>query len=222
MKILEMAPENRPRERFSRDGAASLSDAELLALVLGKGTRGENAVDVSNRIISAYGLGRLSSLSLRELQEIKGIGPAKAVQIKAVFELNLRVKASESCTRIKNAKDAYGFLVPIFGTTSQKECFVVLHLDKRKKVIGKEVFSSGVLDKAFVQSGELFRGAIKEGAAFLIVAHNHPSGESSPSEEDVLSTRRMVEAGRILGIPVLDHLILGKDEYYSFREKNAL
>ena len=221
MKILDIPLENRPRERFLKGGADGLSDAELLAIILQKGTMGENAVDVSNRLIAAYGLDKLAVLSLKELQAIKGIGPAKAMQIKAGFELNKRRVVTGGSQRIRSAKDVYSYLSEKLQNLD-RERMVVLHLNARQGIIKEEVVSVGVVDGTMIHPREVFKNAIKESTTNIIVVHNHPSGDVEPSKNDLESTRSLVETGKIIGIRVLDHVIIGRKGYFSFKENGKL
>jgi len=218
MRIKDISLENRPRERLEKQGAASLSDAELLAVILQKGTKEENVIDMSNRLLSKYGVDKLSSCSLKELQEINGIGKAKASQILALFEFNKRHNlAKQNGKPIKSAKDVYDYVSPKVNCLD-RECFMVLHLDTKNRVIKEEVVSVGTLNSSIIHSRELFKSAIKESANSIILTHNHPSGDSTPSQEDEEMTDRIMNAGKLLGIEVLDHVIVGKDGYYSFKE----
>lgn len=221
MRMKDIPPENRPRERLLKYGPENLSDAELLALILEKGTRDENVVDMSNRLISRYGFDNLSCLSLTEIQEIKGIGLAKAMQIKALFELYKRVKGRKVLSTIKSAKDVFAYLQPRLRDLD-KEQFVVLHLNSKNKLIREETVSVGILDTALVHPREIFKNAIKESASKIVVVHNHPSGDVSPSENDIKTTRVLFGAGDVLGITVVDHVIIGGEQYYSFREQGKL
>jgi len=186
MIIKDIPKENRPRERFQKLGAAALSDAELLAIILQKGTIGENVIDMCNRLISRYGVDKLSELSLKELQEIKGIGPAKAMQIMVLFEFSKRYA-----------------------------------LDSKNKIIKDEIISTGILNASLVHPREVFKSAIKESANAIILVHNHPSGDPTPSEEDKRITKILFDAGKFLDIKLLDHVIIG-DTYYSFKEKGEI
>jgi DNA repair protein RadC len=220
MRIKDIIPENRPRERLEREGPAVLTYAELLALILKTGSKNENVIDMSNRLISKYGIDKLSQCSLSELQEINGIGKAKACQIIALFELNKRNNFSKQTGRqIKTAKDVFEYCFPKLSGTD-KEHFMILHLDTHNRVIKDEIVSVGALDSAIVHPREIFKSAIKESAYAIILVHNHPSGDPEPSEEDKTITERLFEAGELLGIKVLDHVIIGKKNYYSFSEKS--
>lgn len=219
MRIKDISKENRPRDRFQKNGASSLSDAELLAVILQKGSKGENVIDMSNRLISKYGLSKLSDLSLKELQEIKGIGPAKAMQIKALFEFNKRHNLSRlSNCSIKCAKDVFEYASQRLQS-NDKEQVIILHLDSKNRVIKDEVISIGTLNASIIHPREVFKSAIRESANSIILVHNHPSGDPAPSEEDKQITKRLNEAGKLLDIEILDHVIVGKDGYYSFKEQ---
>lgn len=219
MRIKDITKENRPRERFQKNGANSLSDAELLAVILQKGSKEENVIDMSNRLISKYGLNKLSDLSLKELQDIKGIGPAKAMQIKALFEFNKRHNLSKLNNKpIKCAKDVFEYALHRLQSNN-KEQFMILHLDSKNRVIKDEVISIGTLNTSIIHPREVFKSAIKESANSIILVHNHPSGDPNPSEEDEKITKRLNEAGKLLDIEIIDHVIVGKDDYYSFNEQ---
>ena len=221
MKIKDISKENRPRERLEKFGAPALSDAELLAIILQQGTMGENVIDMSNRLISKYGIGKLSDLSLKELQEIKGIGPAKATQIKALFEFNKRHNlARKNGTPIKSAKDVFEYAVQRLPN-SDKEQFMILHLDSKNRIIKDEIISIGTLNASIVHPREIFKSAIKESANAIILTHNHPSGDPTPSEEDEKITDIIFQTGEIVGINVLDHVIIG-DTHYSFKEERMI
>ena len=219
MKIKDISIENRPRERLEKQGVGVLSDAELLAVVLGQGTKGENVVDMSNRLISKYGVCKLSSCSLRELQEIKGIGKAKASQIIALFEFAKRHSASKANGKpIKSAKDVFEFVSPKLSGLD-KECLMVLHLDSKNKVLKDEIVSVGTLNSSLVHPREVFKSAVKESSNTVILVHNHPSGDPTPSDEDKRVTESLFGAGELLGIKVLDHVIVGGGSWFSFNDK---
>lgn len=218
MRIKDISKENRPRERFQKFGPNALSDAELLAIILQKGSKQENVIDMSNRLISKYGIDKLSDLSLKELQEIKGIGPAKALQIKALFEFSKRhnlYKINEN--PIKSAKDVFEYASQrLLG--KNKEYFMILLLDSKNRIIKDEIVSIGTLNASLIHPREVFKSAIKESANSIILVHNHPSGDPSPSKEDEEITKRIFDAGELLNIKVLDHVIIGNEKYHSFKE----
>jgi DNA repair protein RadC len=222
MRIHEMPLESRPRERMQKLGVHMLSDAELLAVVLQKGTRGENIIDISHRLLSLYGAKHLSKLSLKELQKIKGIGPAKAMQISALMEFAKRHSAAmRNGKPLRSAKDVFLYASPRIRH-ADKEMFMVLHLDAKNKVVKEEVVSVGILDASLIHPREVFKSAIKESSRAVIFVHNHPSGDPAPSAEDEAITRVLKEAGELLDIPVLDHVIIGAGKWYSFKEGKVL
>ena len=222
MRIKDFAVENRPRERLKKHGPSVLSDAELLAVIFGNGTRNENVIDMSQRLIAEYGLDKMSNLSLNELQKIKGIGPAKASQISAVFELNRRcaLSANEK-TPVRTAYQAYEYARQIIGDRGQ-ECFLVMYLDTKNRVIKHEVTSIGTLNSTQTHARDVFRTAVKENTNAIIIAHNHPSGDPAPSREDSDITKDLRSAGEVLGIEILDHIIVGRESYHSFKEQGKM
>jgi len=222
MRISDMPAENRPRERMIRNGPDALSDAEILALILKTGTRGENVADMSNRLIQMYGLERFSRLSMEELQAIRGIGPAKAMQIIAAFQLSRRCRMAEKeKTPVKTARDVYEYAQPLLEE-KEKEHIVVMYLDTKNRINKHETVSIGTLNASLIHPREIFKTAIKENTNAIIVAHNHPSGDPTPSKDDCEITRGLRAAGELLEIQMLDHVIIGKNNYYSFRERNQL
>jgi DNA repair protein RadC len=220
MKINEIPMENRPRERLERYGANALSEAELLAIIFQSGTRKENAIDMSNRLISEFGLERLSYCSVSELMEVKGIGKSKACRLLATIELSKRlVITKQNNSVISSAKDAFDYFSHRLFSKEQ-ECFAILLLDSKNRVMKDAVVSLGTLNASLIHTREVFRQAIRESANSVIIAHNHPSGDPFPSPEDEETTKKLFEAGNLLEIPVLDHIIIGDSCYYSFRENS--
>ncbi len=218
MRIKDITKENRPRERLQRFGPEALADAELLAIILQKGTVKENVIDMSNRLISKYGLDKLSELSLKELQEIDGIGPAKAMQILALFEFNKRHNlAKTNKNRISSAKDIFDRFYEKLKDEKQ-ENFVVISLNNKNWIISEETISKGTVDNTIIHPREVFKSAIKNSASKIILVHNHPSGDPSPSEMDRKITDKLIEVSDILGIPIQDHVIIGDGKYWSWRE----
>ncbi|SEO54690.1 DNA repair protein RadC [Paenibacillus sophorae] len=205
-------------------GAESLSQAELLAILLRTGTRRESAIHVAQRILGQVGgLRRLADLSIEEMMDIKGIGPAKAVQLKAGIELGRRMSNSrlDQPVTIRSPHDAADILTEQLRYL-QKEHFVCLFLNTKNHVIAQETLSMGSLNASIVHPREVFRAAIKCSSASIICAHNHPSGDPTPSPEDISLTRRLLEAGEIVGIDVLDHLIIGDDGFVSMKEQGLM
>ena len=220
MRIKDISKENRPRERLEKNGVHVLSDAELLAIIFKTGNKEENAIVMSDRLITKYGLGKLNELSLKELQEIKGIGPAKSMQIKALFEFNKRYSlAKRDGEPIKSAKDVFEYASQRL-ITNQQEHFMILLLDSKNRIVKDEVISIGTLNASIIHPREVFKSAIRESANSIILVHNHPSGDPEPSAEDEQITEKLFEAGELLRIKVLDHVIIGKDNYHSFVETN--
>ena len=219
MRICDIASENRPRERLRFNGPSVLSNQELLAILLRTGTRGskkiasENVIDMSNRLIAEYGLDKLNSLSLNELMKIRGIGIAKASAIQAAFELNKRIDAGKlPAKKVKSASDIAHYYREKMKDL-KKEHLIAVFLDSRNKIIKDEVISIGTLDSSLVHPREVFKEAIKNSASSVILVHNHPSGDPNPSEEDKHVMDVFLEAGELLGIKVLDHLIVGEKKW---------
>jgi DNA repair protein RadC len=222
MRIKDISLQDRPRERLEKHGPAALSDAELLALILKTGTKEENVIDVSHRLISTYGVDKLHKCTLNELQEIKGIGRAKASQIIALFEFNKRHSFSQpNGVLIKSPKQVYEYCYSKLNGLD-KEHFMVLLLDTRGKIVKDEVVSVGTLNSALIHPREIFKSAIKESANSIILVHNHPSGDPNPSEEDRKITEMIVSAGELLSIKVLDHVIVGNGKWWSWKDGQNL
>ena len=222
MRIKDISKENRPRERLEKNGVHVLSDAELLAIIFKTGNKEENAIVMSDRLITKYGLGKLNELSLKELQEIKGIGPAKSMQIKALFEFNKRHSlAKRDGEPIKSARDVFEYVSQRL-ITNQQEHFMILLLDSKNKIVKDEVISMGTLNASIIHPREVFKAAIRESANSIILVHNHPSGDPEPSAEDEQITEKLFDAGELLNIKVLDHVIVGKDKFWSFKERSVL
>jgi len=213
--------EERPRERLQKFGSESLSASELLALILGRGIKGEPVMMTSQKILSRFGsLKGLEEASLEDLKEIKGLGLAKAAQIQACVEIARRINDSDHVQKQKgkkrqilSSKDVYNLVKSKIKNYS-KEHFIVLSFDSRNKLIGIDTITVGTLDSNLIHPRETFEAAVRRHASRIIIAHNHPSGNTEPSQEDLEITRQLVEAGKIMGIEILDHLIVG-DGYKS-------
>jgi len=219
--VREIPERDRPRERLQQQGVEALSNSELLAILLRTGTRGCSAVDLADRILKQFGgIGKLIDADLQELINLPGMGLAKATQVQAAIELGRRVARHhrETSPRFLQPQDTADYLMDRLRFLP-KEHFVVLHLDSKNRLIGEEIASVGSLDTAIVHPREIFKTAVKRSAASIICAHNHPSGDPTPSFEDIEVTRRLVEAGRILGVEVLDHVVIGENCYVSIKEK---
>ena len=222
MRIQDIPKEGRPRERFLKKGPESLSDAELFAIILRTGTIGENVVDISNRLIQEYGLDNLFECSLKELEKIKGIGPGKAMQILAMAELGkryneLKKTKNNKKNRISCAKDVFDYFNEKLKNEKQ-EHFYVLMLNSQNYIIKEQLITKGILDASIIHPREIFKPAIKNSAAKIILIHNHPSGDPNPSEEDLEVTEKLVEAGKQIDINILDHIIIGRDDWWEWRE----
>jgi DNA repair protein RadC len=219
-RIREMPENERPRERLEHYGAHELSVPELLAIALRTGSQHESAIGLGQRLNSAYkNLSDLGKASVRELCQLKGIGPAKATQILAAIELGRRVcMSSPERPRITSPGDAASYVRGRMGQPVQEQLWVVL-LDTKHRVQRAAHVYTGNVNSSVVRVGEIFREAVKDNATAIIVAHNHPSGDPTPSPDDVQVTEAIVEAGKLLDIAVLDHLILGEAKHVSLKEK---
>lgn len=217
----DMAEQNRPRERLLQVGERAVSTAELLAIVLRSGVPGENVLRLAERLLITFkDLPGLARASVAELTAVKGVGPAKAVEIKAALEIGRRLltTAPEEKPRITSPADAANLLMSEMSFLDKEHLRLVL-MDTRNRVLATPTIYIGSLNTSVIRIGELFRAAIKENAAAFIVAHNHPSGDPSPSPEDVAVTRQIVQAGTLLNIDVLDHIVIGHNRFVSLKER---
>jgi len=224
LKIKDVHEADRPRERLIRQGASSLSNQELLAILLRSGTKEESVLVLANRILMKFEkLQALKDATLEEITSIKGIGEVKAVQLLAAVELGKRLtqKEYDSKFAIRSPDDAAKILIPEM-TSLKQEHFVVLFLNTKNQVIHKQTIFIGSLNASIVHPREIFREAVKRSAACIICAHNHPSGVTTPSPEDIDVTNRLQEAGHIMGIELVDHLIIGDHTFLSMKEKGYL
>lgn len=213
MRIKDISPENRPRERLKQLGVEALSNAELLAVILQKGTPKENVIDMSNRLLAKHSIDKLSECSITELKDIPGIGDAKAMQIMALFELSKRIKGGSIAEKVVNNSEdiAKYYMEKLKG--KKKEYFIAVFLDSKNKIIKDEVISVGTLNASLVHPREVFKEAIKNSANAIILVHNHPSGDCEPSFEDVEITEKVKQAGKTVGINVIDHIIVGNEKW---------
>ena len=222
-KTIKELPEfERPREKLIKKGPKALKKEELLAILLRTGLKGKNAVEVAKDILEKYGDKKLLDVSYEELRNMRGVGLTKAVQILAAIELGSRLfkEKSEKEVYINSPQDVVKETEHI--KENKKENFVVLYLDARNKLIYKETVSNGSLNANLVHPREVFEPAIRHLAASIILVHNHPSGDPEPSEDDLVITKRLVESGKILGIEVVDHIIVVKDGFFSFKERELI
>ena len=202
-------------------GERAVSTAELLAIILRTGVGGENVLRLAERLLITFeNLPGLARASIAELTEVKGIGPAKAIEIKAALEIGRRLltTAPEEKPRVTSPADAANLLMSEMSFLEKENLRLIL-MDTRNQVVGTPTIYVGSLNTSVVRVGELFRAAIKENAAAFIVAHNHPSGDPAPSPEDVAVTRQIVQAGTLLNIEVLDHIIIGHNRFVSLKER---
>jgi DNA repair protein RadC len=219
--IREMPVGERPRERLEHYGAAALSNAELLAIILRGGVKGQSVLNLAQALLAKHGgLMGLARASFPELCAEHGIGPAKTTQIKAALELGRRllIESPDARPQITSPADAAN-LIQLEMSVLEKEEVRVLVLDTRNRVLDIPTVYVGSLNTSVVRVGELFRDAIKQNAAAVIVVHNHPSGDPTPSPEDVRLTEMLVEAGKLLDVEVLDHLIIGQGRFVSLKER---
>jgi len=218
IRIKDIPQSERPRERLMRLGAEALSNPELLAIILRTGTEKENVIELANRVLKGHGLKTLSHASVEELKKIFGIGEAKACQIVACFELNKRLSCcQDSKQHIKTSEDVAKLFMERFKDI-KKEYFSIVNLTSKNNMINHQTISIGNLNESLAHPREIFHSAIKSSASRVILIHNHPSGDPSPSEADLQLTERLIEAGELLGISVLDHVIIGNGKWWSWRE----
>jgi DNA repair protein RadC len=213
----------RPRERLLKLGGEALSAQEVLAVILGRGVRGESVMVTSQKLLSRFGnLKSIANASVEELTQTKGIGPAKAAQIKAALELGRRLEtdAGEGSKPILKSPEDVVREVRSQLKGKKKEHFLVLCLDTRNRLIDRKLVSIGSLDTSIVHPREVFKEAVSSCAASVIFAHNHPSGDPEPSKEDVELTKRLAKAGEIMGIDVLDHIVVCDKSYVSLKARN--
>jgi len=224
--VRDLPRSERPRERLLKFGADKLSSQELLALVIGRGVSKRSVMTIAQELVMRFGsIQGISNATIEELSYIKGIGTAKAAQLKAVFELGKRQELEkETLYEGYDIKDPQSVVRAVRGTIKDKakEHFKLILLNTRNKIIGLSTVSIGTLNASLVHPREVFKDAIRHSASSVVIAHNHPSGDPEPSEEDLKITRRLVESGKILGIEVLDHIIIGKDTFVSLKTKGLL
>ena len=213
----------RPYEKFKEYGAEVLSEAELLAIIIKSGTKNSTSVEVAQKILKLASLEGLYDFSLKQLQEVEGIGEVKAIQIKAVSEFSKRMAKRKAKAKIQvNTPEKIAEIYMEEMRYLKQENFKTVYLDTKNNITGDKLITIGTINSTLVQPREVFSEAVKNKAANIIVLHNHPSGDSSPSREDRLTTQRLEEAGKILGINLLDHIIIGDGEYFSFKEEGII
>ena len=224
LMIKELPSDERPREKLKDHGAQAMGNSELIAILLRTGNRAESALRLAEKLLDKQGgLSGFGHATIEDIEQVKGIGEAKAISIMAAVELGRRVTslAPSERTVIRTPEDVSALLMPRFRYET-KESFIAILLSTKNHVIKTAIISVGSLNASIVHPRELFREAINASAAAVILAHNHPSGDPTPSPEDVTLPRKLVEAGKLLEIPVLDHIVLGDGKYISFTEKGIL
>ena len=211
----------RPRERLFELGPGALSDADLVALVFGSGSGGESVLDVAARVTRSIHLRKLHQTAVEDLLAVKGMGPARAAQLLAAAEIGRRLwPDADPIPLVRGPETIFELTADI--RRSNREHFVGFYLNSRNQVLRREIISIGSLNASIVHPREVFIPALAVSAASLILAHNHPSGDPSPSEEDLAITRRIAESGRLLGIELLDHVVVAREAYTSFKERRLL
>ncbi|TVP84506.1 MAG: JAB domain-containing protein [Alkalicoccus sp.] len=221
MMIRDVPKSERPRERLLRDGASVLSNQELIALMLGSGTKSESVLELSGRVIRHFdGLRLLKEATAVELMEIRGIGEAKAVQLCAALEIGRRIKQFpvEETHIVRSPQDVADYMMEEMRHLKQ-EHFIALYLNTKNAVLHKKTLFIGSLNASIVHPRELYKEALRYSAASFICLHNHPSGNPEPSQEDIDVTKRLTETGKMLGIELLDHIIIGDRRFCSMKEK---
>lgn len=220
-KIKDIPKEERPRERLIEKGASSLSAMELLAILIRTGNKQENALQLTQQMLKNTSLKKISKMSISQLKQIHGIGTAKACQIKACFELNKRLKTKkEKIIKINSPTDAIKQATELINC--EKEVSKTLYLNSKKHLIKKETISIGSHNALIIHPKQVFKTALNENTTAIILLHNHPTGNPSPSKEDIQATRKIQKTGKGLGIQLLDHIIIGKNKYYSMKENNLI
>lgn len=221
--IKELPDEEKPRERLIGFGPSALSNAELLAIILRIGNPGENVLDLAKRLLKEYDIKCLSQISVGELKKTLGVGDAKACQIVACFELGRRAAKHTNGVKplIKTPRDVADLLMPEMQYL-KKEYFKCLYLDSKNRIIKNDTISVGSLNANIVHPREVFKVAISESAASVILVHNHPSGDPKPSKDDIEMTKRLIETGEVIGIKVLDHMIIGDGKWISLKDEKII
>lgn len=223
--IKELPVTERPREKLYSHGPSALSNEELLAIIIRTGNKKDSAIDLARKILSRdnRGLVYLRDTTLQELMETKGVGECKAAQILAAIELGKRLNYKEALNKVKiNEPSTIANLYMDEMRYLQKEHFRIVLLDTKNQIIVTEEISVGTLNASIVHPRDVFKAAIKRNSNAIILIHNHPSGDPTPSNEDMNITNRLIDAGNLIGIKVLDHIIIGDNRYVSFKEKNLI
>jgi DNA repair protein RadC len=213
MKIKDLPKVDMPREKLEKYGTEKMLDHELLAILLGSGIKGLNVLELSKKILSVIAKVGVDKISLEDLLQVKGLGKAKASEIISCFELGRRILKGKKTAILLSPKDVWERMEDV--RSSKKEHFVVFYLDSRSQEIQREVISIGTLNESLVHPREVFEPAIKNSTASIILSHNHPSGDTEPSEADIEITKKLIHAGKILDINIVDHVIVTSKSFLS-------
>jgi DNA repair protein RadC len=220
VRIKEIPKIDRPREKMEKYGPGKLSDGELLAIILRTGTKDLNVLELSKKIIKKFGREKFPEAGFSELKKTFGLGPAKATEIMACFELGRRFLNGKKSELILSPRDVWENTKDI--RDNKKEHFVVFYLDTRNQKIQRDVISVGILNANLIHPREVFEPAIRHSAAQIIISHNHPSGDTNPSDDDLQVTKRLKSAGEILGIEITDHVIVSENSFLSLKNEGLL
>lgn len=216
--------DDRPREKLVKFGPENLSNSELLAILIGSGTKGFSAVDAGRQLLELGGsISKVAKFNIEQIQQVKGLGPAKSITLRAAFELAKRIKAEpfkESITITSPEKIANLYIPRFYG--EDQEMFYIILLSTSKKIIKERMISKGTLDSTIVHPRDVFKYAIENSASCIMLMHNHPSGNCSPSRADIEITKQLIDAGNMLEIPVLDHIIIAGDTFTSLRNEGIV
>lgn len=226
-KIKDLPPEKRPYEKFFLNGEKSLTDAELLAIIIRTGAKGEQSTEVANMVLEhencKKGLLNLVYLSTEELMQIRGIGKVKAAQLKCIAELSKRISKTNAKSNLvfSNPNSIADYYMEELRHTG-RECLILMLLNTKSIFIKDVVISIGTVNASFISSREILIQALKHHAVYMVLVHNHPSGNSFPSKEDIVNTKKIKEAGELVGVSLIDHIIIGDNNFVSLREKGII
>ena len=223
MRIKDKPLNERPREKLLELGKENLTNSELLSILLKTGLKGENVENISLKLLNKYNIEELKDISLEELISVKGIGKVKAIELIASIELGKRIylKENKKLNKLSTPKDIYEYVKYLFVDKKQ-EYFYCLYFNNKQELINKKLLFIGTINQSITHPREIFKEAYKLSASTIICIHNHPSNDTTPSKEDIRFTKSLVEIGKIQGIPIIDHIIIGNNNYYSFLEQNNL
>jgi len=223
MRIKDKPLNERPREKLLEVGKENLTNSELLSIIIKTGLKGENVENISLKLLNKYNIAELKDISLEELISIKGIGKVKAIELIASIELGKRIylKENKKLNKLSTPKDIYEYVKYLFVDKKQ-EYFYCLYFNNKQELINKKLLFIGTINQSITHPREIFKEAYKLSASTIICIHNHPSNDTTPSKEDIRFTKSLVEIGKMQGIPIIDHIIIGNNNYYSFLEQNNL